>query len=146
MPGNINANTSAQTKTSGVCKMNKDIIEDDGFITIYPEIDRPSPMENDDDLYRAYNIIRYMSEVYRAYSHYKNYSSDGLKPCPFSAEEIKTLHRICVPIADAILIGEKIDKTPKNIWRELSNGKGAHFDKSPVVPFSVALREVMGWK
>ena len=103
-------------------------------------------MGNDNELYRAYNITRYMSEVYRAYSHYRNYSSDGLKPCPFSAEEIKTLHRICIPIADAILIGEKIDKTPKNIWRELSNGKGAHYDKSPVVPFSAALREVMGWK
>ena len=86
-----------------------------------------------------------MSEVYRAYSHYRNYSSDGLKPCPFSAEEVKTLHRIRIPIADAILIGEKIDKTPKNIWRELSHGKGAHYDKSPVVPFSAALREVMGW-
>jgi hypothetical protein len=146
VPGNINANTSAQTKTSGVNEMNKDIIEDDGFITIYPEIDRPSPMENANELYRAYNITRYMSELYSAYSHYRNYSSDGLKPCPFSAEEVKTLHRICIPIVDAILIGEKIDKTPKNIWRELSNGKGAHFDKSPVVPFSVALREVMGWK
>jgi hypothetical protein len=43
MPGNINANTSAQTKTSGVCKMNKDIIEDDGFITIYPEKYRVTP-------------------------------------------------------------------------------------------------------
>ena len=102
-------------------------------------------MENDDDLYRAYNITRYMSEVYRAYSHYRNYSSDGLKPCPFSAEEIKTLHRICVPIADAILIGEKIDKTPKYVYRKLSNGKRAHYDMSPVVPFSAALREVMGW-
>jgi hypothetical protein len=99
-------------------------------------------MENDDDLYRAYNITRYMSEVYRAYNH----SYGDLKPCPFSAEEIKTLHRICIPISDAILIGEKIDKTPKNIWRELRNGKIAHYDKSPVVPFSAALREVMGWK
>jgi hypothetical protein len=43
VPGNINANTSAQTKTSGVCKMNKDIIEDDGFITIYPEKYRVTP-------------------------------------------------------------------------------------------------------
>jgi hypothetical protein len=93
VPGNINANTSAQTKTSGVNEMNKDIIEDDGFITIYPEIDRPSPMENANELYRAYNITRYMSELYSAYSHYRNYSSDGLKPCPFSAEEVKTLHR-----------------------------------------------------
>jgi hypothetical protein len=70
-------------------------------------------MENDDELYRAYNITRYMSEVYRAYSHYRNYSSDGLKPCPFSAEEIKTLHRICVPIADVILIGEKNRQDPQ---------------------------------
>ena len=122
--------------------MNKDIIDDDGFITIYPEINCPSLMENDNELYRAYNITRYMSEVYRAYNH----SYGDLKPCPFSAEEIKTLHRICIPISDAILIGEKIDKTPKNIWRELRNGKIAHYDKSPVVPFSAALREVMGWK
>jgi hypothetical protein len=43
VPGNINANTSAQTKTSGVNEMNKDIIEDDGFITIYPEKYRVAP-------------------------------------------------------------------------------------------------------
>jgi hypothetical protein len=43
VPGNINANTSAQTKTSGVNEMNKDIIEDDGFITIYPEKYRVTP-------------------------------------------------------------------------------------------------------
>jgi hypothetical protein len=69
-----------------------------------------------------------MSEVYRAYSHYRNYSSDGLKPWRGRNQ----LHRICVPITH---------RQDKNIWRELSNGKGAHYDKSPVVPFSAALRE-----
>jgi hypothetical protein len=43
--------------------MNKDIIDDDGFITIYPEIDRVAPIEEANELYRAYNITRYMSEV-----------------------------------------------------------------------------------
>jgi hypothetical protein len=48
--------------------MNKDIIEDDGFITIYPEIDRPcTSWKNANELYRAYNITRYMSEVYAAH-------------------------------------------------------------------------------
>ena len=104
--------------------MNKDIIEDDGFITICPK-----SVENANDLYRAYNITCYMQEVYRAYSHCKTQSHVlrcDRKPCPLSAEEMKTLHRICIPIADAVLIGEKIDKTG--------------------VPFSVALRKVMGWK
>jgi hypothetical protein len=139
---NNHPDTAAKATASGVNEMNKDIIEDDGFITIYPEINCPSLMENANELYRAYNITRYMSELRCAYNH----SYGDLKPCPFSAEEIKTLHRICIPISDAILIGEKIDKTPKNIWRELRNGKIAHYDKSPVVPFSAALREVMGWK
>ena len=131
---------------SGVNEMNKDIIEDDGFITIYPEIDRVAPTENANELYRAYNITRYMNELRWAYSLYMNHSHGDRKRCPLSAEEMKTLHRICIPIGDAVLIGEKIDKNPKNIWLKRSNGKEAHYDKSPVVPFSAALREVMGWK
>lgn len=91
------------------------------------------------------DITSYMRELYRAYSPYKTQSQGDRKPCPFSAEEVKTLHRIRIPIADAILIGEKIDKTPKYVYRKLSNGKRAHYDMSPVVPFSAALREVMGW-
>jgi hypothetical protein len=43
MPGNIHANNEAKAKTSGVNEMNKDIIEDDGFITIYPEKYRVTP-------------------------------------------------------------------------------------------------------
>ena len=43
MSGNINANNDAEAKTSGVNEMNKDIIEDDGFITIYPEKYRVTP-------------------------------------------------------------------------------------------------------
>tara|TARA_R110000868_G_scaffold3119_1_gene20743 strand:- start:49 stop:471 length:423 start_codon:yes stop_codon:yes gene_type:complete len=92
------------------------------------------------------DITSYMRELRRAYSPYKTQSQGDRKPCPFSAEEIKTLHRIRIPIADAILIGEKIDKTPKYVWRKLSNGKRAHIDMSPVVPLSAALREVMGWE
>jgi hypothetical protein len=43
VPGNIHANNEAKAKTSGVNEMNKDIIEDDGFITIYPEKYRVTP-------------------------------------------------------------------------------------------------------
>jgi hypothetical protein len=49
VPGNIHANNEAKAKTSGVNEMNKDIIEDDGFITIYPEKYRVTPNVYDQD-------------------------------------------------------------------------------------------------
>ena len=83
------------------------------------------------------NIVTYMGKLEREYPY---------AMCPFSQEEIKTLHRLEINIEDAKKVGAKMDKTPKNVWRELSKGRTAHYDKTPVVPFCVALREAMGWK